>query len=474
MLMLEAAGLHDVLVLREGSFTLRPARGGGGGNRKRAAGGARLSLDRVARALQDRSTRLGSERALSGPRDKRQRCSVRVTYTNSRMPGHFAAHGRYLVRSSAAETSQVFGTLGSEPLPEALGRWQKAGDPRIWKIILSPELGDRVQLRELTEQLMARIAHDHRAELEWAAVEHHNTDHPHVHIALRSIDREGREIRFSREYLSKVIRSHAQSICTDQIGPRTPEDIARALQREVRQYRFTSVDRSILNRLQTGENRNAPHFDAMLGGHRAAFSHAPLLQARLRFLTEIGVTRELQECEWLVPQNLDWQMKEMAKAADRQRLLMSAGLAISDDRMSLRVTFAQDAFETNLRGRVLAHVEDENTGSPMMILEGTDAQVHFIRHNGPIQKARSLGLLASGHFVSLGDVAAEDLGDAESYLRSPEFLRSTARPAERTAALHSWSGWLGRYLSRLALGDRERPEPEIAETEREERDDFER
>jgi len=34
--------------------------------------------------------------------------------------------------------------------PEVLDRWQKAGDPRLWKMIVSPEFGERIDLNRLT------------------------------------------------------------------------------------------------------------------------------------------------------------------------------------------------------------------------------------------------------------------------------------------------------------------------------------
>jgi hypothetical protein len=41
--------------------------------------------------------------------------------------------------------SRAFGDqCGVVVPPEVLDRWQKAGDPRLWKIIISPEFGERI------------------------------------------------------------------------------------------------------------------------------------------------------------------------------------------------------------------------------------------------------------------------------------------------------------------------------------------
>jgi hypothetical protein len=66
-----------------------------------------------------------------------------------------------------------------------LQEWQEAADPRIWKLIISPEFGERLDLQRLTRDVMSRMETDLHTSLEWAVVAHFNTEHPHIHIALR-------------------------------------------------------------------------------------------------------------------------------------------------------------------------------------------------------------------------------------------------------------------------------------------------
>jgi hypothetical protein len=57
-----------------------------------------------------------------------------------------------------------------------------------WKLIISPEFGEKVDLGELTRQLMNRIGTDLGTRVEWVAVIHRSTEHPHVHVALHGTD----------------------------------------------------------------------------------------------------------------------------------------------------------------------------------------------------------------------------------------------------------------------------------------------
>ena len=75
---------------------------------------------------------------------------------------------------------------------------------------------------------MARVEKDLGQRLEWAAVNHHDTDHPHAHIVVRGVDARGREVRFDREYISNGLRWRAQELATQELGPRTELEVRRA------------------------------------------------------------------------------------------------------------------------------------------------------------------------------------------------------------------------------------------------------
>ena len=65
-------------------------------------------------------------------------------YSPNRTTGQ-SAHDRYIARDSAMQGHQArsLGDQGEVVVPpEVLDRWQKAGDPRLWKKIISPEFGE--------------------------------------------------------------------------------------------------------------------------------------------------------------------------------------------------------------------------------------------------------------------------------------------------------------------------------------------
>jgi len=380
-----------------------------------------------------------------------QRCAVRVTYSRNTTKGQWRAHGRYLMRESAAGTASRqragFGPNGRiEDLAAHLDHWQAAGDTRLFKLILSPEFGERVNLERLTQDLMSRMERDLDTRLEWAAVMHHNTEHPHVHITLRGIREDGTELRLERGYIQHGLRAHAEDLCTAQLGYRTELDAAEAQRREVTQQRFTSLDQVIL-RTAAAVDRDTEHLWVAPASDYAA--------ARLRFLSTMGLSEPSSDNCWRVRRDLETILRAMQRAGDRQKALAAHAEMLSDPRLPLVVTNAGDISE--LDGRVLGHGEDESTGQLYLLLEGTDANVHFIYQNAAIAEARRASKLRAGSFARfrrrLGRLEILDYGDAERLLSNAAYLNSVAQRLIKKgmiAEAGGWGGWLGRYEAALS------------------------
>ena len=108
---------------------------------------------------------------------------------------------------------------------------------------MSPEDAGDVDLRIFARDLMAQMEKDLDRRLLWAAVNHHNTDHPHVHIVVRGVDAEGEEFRIPPRYIKNDMRIQAQQLLTRELGPRAELEIARQRSQEIGQERLTSIDR---------------------------------------------------------------------------------------------------------------------------------------------------------------------------------------------------------------------------------------
>lgn len=177
-------------------------------NPRKVTGVLRSMLRIVQMSKRGKKTR-GTHSAGGSGRSKRtfnQRVAVRVSYSANKNPGQWKAHGRYVARESATQGGKAAeagfnSTEQNLDIAAKLDKWQGAGDERLFKIIVSPEFGDRLNLHQYTRELLHRMEHDLGTQLEWVAAVHHNTEHPHVHIALRGVDKKGIPLRLPREYI---------------------------------------------------------------------------------------------------------------------------------------------------------------------------------------------------------------------------------------------------------------------------------
>jgi hypothetical protein len=152
-------------------------------------------------------------------------------------------------------------------------------------------------------------------------------------------------------------------------------------------------------------------------------------------------------------------LRAMQRSTDRQKTLAAHGALMSDERLQLVVLDLRSL--TTLEGRILVHGEEESSGRSYLMLEGTDAQVHYVYYTPEMEAARNRGSLRTNSFIRLRESNTEvrpaleidDMGDSGAILSNKRYLRETAqRLARRGIVPHEdgWNGWLGRYQKALS------------------------
>ncbi len=391
----------------------------------------------------------------------KQRCAIRVTYSANKTSGQWRAHGRYIARESATHEQsrgqEGFGPAGyGIAIDSTLHQWQSTGDKRLFKLIISPEFGDRLDLRKFTRDLMTEMQRDLGTRLEWVAAEHHNTEHPHVHVALRGIDEKGRAFRLERNYLQHGIRRNAEDLATALLGYRTWHDAEEAQRREIHQKRYTSLDRI----LTSSGAEETSHGFVVNTAERKSKTERCALNARLLFLQKMGLAEHHDAERWLIRSDFETILRAMQRTDDRQRSLAAHAVPVSDPRLPSRVT--DMATVRQLEGRVLGHGEEESSGQAYMMLEGTDHNIHFIYRNADLDAARKQGKLKRNSFVRLTSQLVDQVlrvkvlyfGNAELLLSNRDYLRNAARNLIKRGVVpskNSIAGWLGQYDSKIAV-----------------------
>ena len=387
---------------------------------------------------------------------------MNVRYSSSRTPGGWKAHGIYVERESAKADLQEkgkdrleadprildadrLGLAKDHPLGSLADGWQKAGDQRIFKIIVSPEDAN-VDFQKTAKDMIARIEQQTGSSVEWGGVVHRNTDHPHAHILVRGKLLTGEPLRLPPDLIRKGLRSAVQSSLTRQLGPRTIEEIEQQRQVELTANRVTSLDRKLAAR-SAQYAKDSAYRDAGTAATAAEL-------ARFRHLQLLGLSKRDIGDHWLIRSDFISQLREMKAIQDRARTLFRAGVAISDPHAPMEYS----ASAKKLIGRVLLNSEDERTGALQTIFETTEGKIEILRHDSTLRAAWSRGDLAPGNVVSIDSLRSDpeklyaaSIGVDTDILGDKQALDSISRRMRSMGLVvtENGKGWMGHFSRAL-------------------------
>lgn len=401
----------------------------------------------AAASRRSKSNALRARIASSQTSQQSQRAAVRVTYIKAKSAGHWKAHGVYIQREAATGLEKAgFNEAGQGiDIPTQLDEWQTADDERIFRIIISPEEGTRLDMQRYTRDVMAKVQSEMGTQLQWVAAIHTNTDHPHVHIALRGIRADGKPLTLDKEFIKSGFREFAQNSATRQLGYRTQEEIEKSVIDDATKPRLTPLDKIILkNAVDHGENIQfstiAPGLD------RLRFKDAVkmfAIERRMYHLEQMGLAKRLPNKNWELPKDFTARLKSMAVAGDKQKMLsknMEPASAVGSEIVNANWNDIQ-----LLHGRVLGHDEDEATGKRYMLLESVDGKIIMLPHRADTDKLRSNNELKRNELITIsrhhGRIVISQHGEANKALQNLSVLEKITGTHDPTGQR---PGWLGR------------------------------
>src|SRR5882724_7478561 len=169
---------------------------------------------------------------------------------------------------------------------------RQKGDTYQFRLIVAPEDGGRMaDLKPFVRDLMSEMEEDLHTRLDWVAVDHFNTGHPHTHIVIAGHDDRGQDLVMARHYISHGIRHRAQDLVTLELGPEQHLERLLKLDNEMKAERFTSLDRGILKDAE----ENVLVVSVMVDAERA---RSALRVGRLRRLEQMGLAQEQRTGVW--------------------------------------------------------------------------------------------------------------------------------------------------------------------------------
>jgi type IV secretory pathway VirD2 relaxase len=407
---------------------------------------------------------------------------ARITKLKRGDLGAARAHLRYIQRDGVTpdgEPGQLYGrdtdeANGTEFLDHC------DGDRHQFRLIVSAEdAAELADLRPFIRDLMAKAEADLGTKLDWVAVDHFNTGHPHTHIVIRGKDDRGEDLIIARDYMSHGFRMRARELVTLELGPEIESDMILKLAREVEAERFTRLDRALLDHTKRGFLA----ISAMPPSDRQ--THAAYM-GRLRKLETLGLAREFQTGVWEVPAEIETKLKSIGMRGDIIKTMYhSLGEAGIDRPAGQFVMFDPSKKHSRIVGRVAGiGLTGEINDRHYIVVDATDGKVHYAdlghlppelvpkqgmivsieaRANGEDRKSRTqLRILSYLNLEKLVVAEGATWLDRELLSRQPERLADQGFGADVQAALARRRQWLlSQGLMRFASDATFNPMPDM-------------
>src|SRR5215467_2195345 len=293
-----------------------------------------------------------------------------------------SAHVRYLKRDGVTrtgETARMF-TRETDLADERAFAERCRDDRHHFRFIVSPDdAPEMTDLRAFARELAADMERDLGTKLDWIAVDHYNTDNPHVHLLIRGKAEDGRDLVISRDYISRGIRARAQDRVAIELGPKPEHEIRSALERQVEADRWTQLD-AVLRReadesgfidLRTIEPvKPQPRpTDPQIRG---------LMIGRLQRLERMGLATNAGPSQWVIGVDAETTLRDLAFRSDIIKTMHKALATDGVDRPIADYTI--HGSDTPLIGRLVAKgLHDELTGEAYAVIDAVDGRAHHVR-----------------------------------------------------------------------------------------------
>ncbi len=341
---------------------------------------------------------------------------ARITRLKRGDLGAARAHLRYIQRdgvTSEGEPGQLYGPETDEANGTVFLD-SCDGDRHQFRLIVSADDGaELADLKPFIRDMMAKVETDLGTRLDWVAVDHYNTEHPHTHIIIRGKDDRGDDLVIAKDYMSHGFRMRARELATLELGPEIESDMTIKLGREVEVERFTRLDRALLR----NTNKGFLVVSAMPPEERQ--THASHM-GRLRKLEELGLAKERQAGVWEITSDMEAKLKSLGNRGDiiktMHRTLREAGI----DRPGGSYSVFDPAKPNNrIVGRVAGiGLTDEINDRHYLVIDALDGKVHY----ADVGHLRPEFVPEKGMIVAIENKADEDLEKLRTRLRILSYL----------------------------------------------------
>ena len=324
-----------------------------------------------------------------------RRVIVKASYLNSsdeKSRARIRHHLTYVGRATDDERQDLPELYASDDslvvLKEKIEDFKKSD--HIFNIIVSPEDGDKLDLKRFTRDLINIVEQDLQTKLDWVAGNHYDTDNPHVHILIKGLDDTGKKLLMTRDYISRGIRARACQVANRHLGLRTQEEIVESLKLNLSSNKKTALDEILLKNAQDNQV-------CLKSLARNSEDELPrfLFERRLQFLEEKNLASKLSSDRWELKETLLDGLRQIHRTSS---IIQKISGSVSVDKDACEIVSFASLSDRSISGHVIKRgYVDKHGHKEFLLVKSKEKKLLYVE----LEKFSEKSPAKSGEFVRI-------------------------------------------------------------------------
>lgn len=333
---------------------------------------------------------------------------------------------------------------------EQVQEW--AADRHHWRLIVSPERGEQLDLNEFASDFVKGMEQDLGTKLEWFGACHYDTENPHIHLLIRGKTDQGEDLVIKKDYVSFGMRDLAEQIATRALGHRQEWEIRQELSKGVTQERFGPIDRKLLFEVR-GSVDGIIDLDSEF--NLADRELRDLKIKRLKFLRNFGLSRRVSTGKWQLSNNMEKVLRGLSIQGD---IIKTMHEKMREGRENVCFEPGEDL---GISGTVVHKgLVDELGDKTFMLVEAKDGKNYYVsltRYSekegfessvGDVVSIEAHGFHGKPIDLDILEISKGEEGQVSEEAALSHFKRKNSYKSSSSAASSSWKN-MKRRLSAL-------------------------
>lgn len=282
-------------------------------------------------------------------------------------------HLKYIVRNDAGLHGNKPEILSSHQEYIQIKNIEKkfSEAPHNFRFIVSPEDGEKIDLKDFTMSLINSIEKDLQTKLDWVAAIHQDTNDPHIHLLVNGKDQDGQRLLMTRDYISNGIRNRASETINKKLGLRDLDEIIKNLSIELNSDKKISID-EIIKKNIVDEQFCLKRIDP----ETLQEIPASLYERRLAHIENRGLAKRDGDQSWQIKKDYG----ESLIAIYRTRTIIDRLSSTLDvDKDSCTTIRPSDLSDKTIEGHVLKRgFVDELSSEEYLLIKGRDQKYYYV------------------------------------------------------------------------------------------------